>query len=385
MKAARFKPQHRLIYAEPYAYCAHPHMVRLANGDWLLVFNRSQRRTFILHPPHDPLYYNLVSRSTDEGESWSTPQVVPGYDWHGVECAGLTALADGSVLLNQWRFRWYSLAQARRRFAGEASVDRNAEPMPAWPPAMAAELRTSMEIDGTADWCSQAEDLLPWVRGGGSSYVHRFEDNGLSWPLTVEIDTAPYSGGYGMRGALELADDSLLLALSDVPHYRQIFLLRSHDGGRSWSAAQPVASRTGLAFEEPAPLLLHDGRIVLVLRENNSRRLHQTVSEDNGYSWSVPRALNFDGYPAHLCQLGDGRILCSYGHRRPDYSIRAVLSDSGAGHWRAEDPLIIRGGLPNKDLGYPCSLQRRDGCIYTVYYCQDERGITGIYGSIFYL
>ena len=51
------------------------------------------------------MYLNLLLRSADEGLTWSAPVVVPDYGWSGVECAGLTDLGRGRVMLNQWRFR----------------------------------------------------------------------------------------------------------------------------------------------------------------------------------------------------------------------------------------------------------------------------------------
>ena len=41
--------------------------------------------------------------------------MAPAYGWSGVECAGLTDLGAGRVLLNQWRFDWLTLAAARAR------------------------------------------------------------------------------------------------------------------------------------------------------------------------------------------------------------------------------------------------------------------------------
>src|SRR5690348_11044534 len=106
--------RHRRLFKDQFSYCAHPHLIALPSGELVMAFNRAPRRPFILHPPQEPLFYNVITRSSDGGESWSPPQVVPGYDWHGVECAGLTALPDGTVLLNQWRFRWYPLDVARK-------------------------------------------------------------------------------------------------------------------------------------------------------------------------------------------------------------------------------------------------------------------------------
>ena len=54
------------------------------------VCNWAPRRPFVLHPPEDPLYLNLLLRSADEGRTWSAPVVAPAYGWSGVECAGLT-------------------------------------------------------------------------------------------------------------------------------------------------------------------------------------------------------------------------------------------------------------------------------------------------------
>lgn len=79
-----------------------------------MVFNRSVRRPCLLHPPNDPHFYNVLVRSRDQGKTWNTPRVVRGYDWYGVECAGLTVLHDGRLMLNQWRFKqmFYHAADA---------------------------------------------------------------------------------------------------------------------------------------------------------------------------------------------------------------------------------------------------------------------------------
>src|SRR5579871_950397 len=88
--------EHTVLHKDPYAYSAHPHIVALEDGDWLIVFNKTIRRRLILHPPQDPEFRNWLMRSSDGGRSWTSPQAVPGYDLHGVECAGLTALGRRS-------------------------------------------------------------------------------------------------------------------------------------------------------------------------------------------------------------------------------------------------------------------------------------------------
>ncbi|MEZ5934551.1 MAG: sialidase family protein [Alphaproteobacteria bacterium] len=358
--------RHRVLFRDPHAYCAHPHAVALPGGDWLMVFNKAPRRAVILHPPEEPEFRNLLCRSSDDGETWSTPCVVPDYSYSGMECAGLTAVRDGRVLLNQWRFTWVPLPAAEGR--DDLTM----------PERLAAGLIASPEhaIDTLAD----ARALMPWARAQGDAFVHLSDDGGRRWHRTVRLGTAPFEGGYGMRGALELPDGDLLLPLADVPAYRRIYVLRSSDRGESWGPPVTVADIPGKEFEEPAPLLLPDGRIVMLLRENRSRRLHLVRSGDGGRSWSTPAPTAIDGYPAHLLLLDDGRVLCTIGWREPPYGIRVVLFENGP-DIGAGDAITIRDDLPNRDLGYPCTLEAADGSLVTFYYAQDQDGVTAIMSS----
>ena len=57
-------------------------------------------------------------------------------------------------------------------------------------------------------------------------------------------------------------------------------------------------------------------------------------------------------------------------------------------HWsnqRVNEPVVIRDDLSSDDIGYPTSLRRDDGRIYTVYYGQDDHGVTCIMASTFEL
>jgi hypothetical protein len=360
----------RLVYADPYAYSAHAHMVRDAGGRLLVVFNRVPRRRAILHPPQDPYFENVLVVSADQGRTWSAPSVVPDFGWTGTECAGLTVTRSGKLLLNQYRFRWYPLGLARTRALTEA-ID--------FPRAWVGELDRSLELDSGAAFASDPERLVPWARGRGTTHVHLSDDGGETFARSVAIDTTPFVGGYGMRGAVELADGTLVLPLCDVPAYERVFVVRSNDGGESWGPAIPAAAVPGRLFEEPAPLVLPSGRILLALRENVARTIFTVHSDDAGLTWSDPEPTGIAGYPAHLLLLADGRILCTYGFREPPFAIRAVLSEDGGATWRTEVPIPIREGLPNKDLGYPSTVPLDRDELITVYYAEDDAGTTGIW------
>ena len=55
------------IYRDEFAYVSHPTVAKLQSGDYLVAFNESLVRQPYTHPPSDPRYVNLVSRSRDGG------------------------------------------------------------------------------------------------------------------------------------------------------------------------------------------------------------------------------------------------------------------------------------------------------------------------------
>jgi hypothetical protein len=360
-----------VILRQQHRYVAHPHMVVLADGTLLLVANRGPRHRITLHPPQDPEFTNVLLRSSDGGHSWSAPVVAPAYGFTGTECAGLTVLRDGTVLLNQWRFRWHPLT---------SMPDRSTEPMLASPAELMKGLLSSTEIDVEDVRDLEPERFMPWARGGGTATVSRSLDGGGTFEPPAAIETAPYAGGYGMRGAVELKDGEILLPLADAPSYERVFLVRSGDGGRSFGPPEPIAATAGRAFEEPAPFLLPDGTILILLRENRTRSLFAVRSSDDGRNWTEPEATGITGYPAHVVLLPDGRLAAAVGRRRQPFGIEIVCSEDWGRSFDIERPIVVRESLPNKDLGYPTAVLTADGSLFVAYYYRDEAGVTGLYG-----
>ena len=362
--------QHGVVFADPYSYCAHPDAIRLRDGSIAMVFNRGPRRKAILHPPQDPMFTNVVTRSKDNGATWSVPQVAPDYGWNGTECAGLTELPDGRVMLNQFRGNWIPLAKARR-MPLQAQMT--------WPAELLARNLLVRSADDT-EIEANPEMLAPWCRNGGRTWAHYSSDGGLSYDDGVEIVTKPYVGGYGYHGGAVRADGRILLPLTDAYIFRTIFLVTSDDAGRNWSAPQHLVSQVGSEFEEPATLVCRSGKIIMILRDNGLRRLHQIDSTDGGRTWSPLRRLEIEGFPAHLAQLDGGRILMTYGWRQPGFGIRARWSGDEGATW-SEQEILIRTDMANSNLGYPCTLPGDGGAMLTLYYGEDGDGTTAILNS----
>jgi hypothetical protein len=338
---------HQLIYRDPFAYCSHPSIIALPNGEWGLAFMESMRRPVVLHSPSDPRFYNVLARSADRGASWSTPFVIPGFDWYGVECPSLTCLTTGELLLFQWRWTWRPRDLARE---GDRRVGRYERP-------------------GNS-----------WARGDDGVYAHRSFDGGQSWLLGQRIDVAPYSGAYTIRSAAELPDGEIVQAVTDIPHWEQIYLLRSSDRGISWRVGALLASAPTRQFSEPA-ILRVGARLIVLIREEKTGYLHQATSNDLGQTWTTPSATPMWGGPPHLLDLGGGQILCTYGHRRPPYGIRACLSHDGGATWNVKREIVIRDDFPNANLGYPSAVVDAPGRVFVTYYGEDSMGVTCIWGS----
>ncbi len=359
------------VSAEAGSYRSHPSIARTRGGDWLIVFSQSgdPDRTFI-HPPNDPRFVNVLVRSSDEGRSWSSPLVVPEPTWAGVECSGLTALADGAILLNQFRFDWRPADEARRLWAEGSSrpfifdsVDER------WRPA--AEER---------DW---AQHPLAYVRADEGAYVHRSSDGGGTWE-TARVDIAPYQGAFSPKGGVEV-DGEVILALGSHEHdpLAASVLVRSADGGRSWGRPELVAEGPGLDFSEPTIVAAGDSRLLVFSREERSGFLYQSTSNDRGVTWEPPARLPIWGYPAHALRLTDGRLLLVYGHRRPAFGIRGCLSADGGASWEPE--FVIRTDVPDArnglNLGYPSAIEYRPGELFVAYYAENDEGTVGIHGT----
>jgi hypothetical protein len=139
-----------------------------------------------------------------------------------------------------------------------------------------------------------------------------------------------------------------------------------------------------LHFLEPGWVRLRRGRIIAMLRTRSEGAtatreappagfLFQSFSDDDGRTWSKPRRTPLWGFPAHLLELRDGRVLCAYGYRQKPYGVRATLSRDGGRTWDVAHEIVVRADGGSSDLGYPTSVQLPDGRVLLAYYFNQER------------
>lgn len=206
--------------------------------------------------------------------------------------------------------------------------------------------------------------------GGNRLFVQRSCDGGRTWARQEWV----VPGAYRLNGFprwTRLADGTILAPLYDHGALDDAtvagnLVYRSADGGATW---RPLLMGSGAvwgdegAFVETAP-----GCVLALLRKAPPGYLLQCWSDDGGRTWTQPVRTEIWGYPPHLLRLRDGRLLCSYGHRRAPLGVQTVLSVDGGRTWSIEQRAVLRDDGETTDLGYPVSAQLPDETIFTVYY-----------------
>lgn len=136
---------------------------------------------------------------------------------------------------------------------------------------------------------------------------------------------------------------------------------------------------------EPHAVMLPSGKLLVHIRvqapyggENFTPyfTLWQTESTDGGVTFSPPHRLSDDdtlGAPPHLLRLSDGTLITVFGYRNPPFGIRAMVSRDEGRTWSQPFVLYDNFGISG-DIGYPASVELRDGSILTLFYAHPEPG-----------
>ena len=331
--------QHLSIYEKRDAYSAWPAIGRAANGDILVLFTRTEEHM----SPNGEI---LMTRSRDNGQTWMPPTIIFDTIVDDRE-SGLTVLRDGRLLTH---LRSVKFPESTYTSMSDTS----------YPP----ELR-----ERWTDYVGNEEYK-------NADHLHRAwqtvsSDNGYIWS-----DPAP--GTDSIHGGIQLTDGSLLVA-SYREYGGKIGVYAAENPDEEWSHISTIACPDEVAdkirFGEPHILQLPSGRIVMMIRatakpyDDQSPLCHLwgTFSDDNGKTWVPAYETPLWGFPPHLTLLSDGRVLCTYGHRRPPYGQRACISEDGV-NWSLDNEFVLRDNAPNKDLGYPVSIELSPGEILSVYY-----------------
>ena len=278
--------------------------------------------------------------SDDGGASWTWPRVLLDSAIDDRD-AGVLETTQGSLLVTTFTSLAYEPILAKSD---------------AWPSDRRARWEAAHHRLSAAD---RKAELGTWMI--------RSTDNGLTWSTRYDcLVNSPH-------GPIQLADGRILYAGKELWRDNpRIGVAVSADDGASWEWLAEIPTRDGDSsnnYHELHAVETTDGRIIVHIRNHNSQNSRETLqchSSDGGRTWSKPTAIGVWGLPSHLLRLRDGRLLMSYGHRRPPYGNQARISDDGGRSW--SQPLMISTDGAGTDLGYPSTVERPDGSLVTVWY-----------------
>jgi hypothetical protein len=196
----------------------------------------------------------------------------------------------------------------------------------------------------------------------------RSEDGGATWSERYRsVVNSPH-------GPIQLSDGRLLYPGKVLwqGETKKIGVAESFDDGRNWHWLSEITPREGDTsdnYHELHGVKTKSGKLVIQIRNHNAKNKGETLqteSTDGGKTWSSPHSIGVWGLPSFLTRLNDDRLLMSYGHRRPPYGNQARLSSDEGVTW--SEPMIISGDGAGGDLGYPSTVQLKDGSLLTIWY-----------------
>ncbi len=216
----------------------------------------------------------------------------------------------------------------------------------------------------------------------GASRFYYSHNRGRSWEGPFKLPNLGLPGLAARTDYLVNGKHDLTAFVTAAKSNRQegrVVSIRTRDGGKSWSFVSFIGPEPEDYAIMPSSLRLGPTEILTAIRRR--RWIDVWRSNDNGESWRFVNqaALSTGGNPPHLVDLGDGRIVVTFGYRLQPFGIRARISDDHGLSWSNDSVLRDDGG--GGDLGYPRSVLRPDGKLVTVYYFNDdahkERYISG--------
>ena len=300
------------------SYNAFPGLVKLQNGTLLTVYRKGK-----FHVSDSG--FIVLKKSTDGGSTWSTESSVVDHPTLDLRDPNITLLSDGTLIVNYFEYD----------ISARSTIHN------------------------------------------GLNVIHSTDD-GETWGKPIEVGTGLFVAT--SAPILELPDGDLLLAYygnHEGGRYPSAFVIRSADGGRSWSNKTTIGNgiEDNKPYQEPNLLLLKTGGILATIRSDGFfPTIHTSISNDMGKTWTQPSsAFRGSGTPSTLL-LESGLIITAYrskiGRNLGLPAVR-VSKDSGVSWTPNTGEIII--DRHTGPMMYASLVQISDKSIATVYGMEDGK------------
>jgi sialidase-1 len=324
----------KVISQQPEYYCGWPTVCRQASGTLMVVWSGGREAHVCPFGRTDSM------TSYDEGETWTWPRTLIDGAIDDRD-AGAMETKNGTLIVTNFTSLAYEPLLAKAD---------------TWPEA---KRRAWLAVHARLSDDARKAELGQWA--------FRSTDGGLSWSTRIPtIVNSPH-------GPTQLADGRLLYLGKELwTTERRNGVSESLDDGQTWRWLAEIPTRPGdaaMEYHEWHAVEASPGKLVGHVRNHNQANHYETLqteSADGGKSWSEPHPIGVYGFPSFLLKLRDGRLLMSYGHRKAPFGNQARVSTDQGATW--SDPLLISSDGAGGDLGYPSTVELKDGTLLTVWY-----------------
>ena len=343
-------------------YHGWPTLCKLPNGDLLAVASGG-RESHVC--PFGRIY---CYRSTDGGLTWSEPQILSSGPLDDRDC-GVTVAADGSILINYFTSTAFTTLAKYFAYRDDPVL---------WPEKQQEMLRECHHlIDFSDGWMEKMREInLDVLSREHGFWMMRSADNGRTWSEKYAVPVN------NVHGPTLLQDGSLLWVgreksgdfVQSATFGDAAKAYISRDNGLTWQVRSqlPQPGWDQRSFHELHSVQTADGVVITQIRCTYNTGCMgetytlQTESYDGGHTWGPYRKI-CDGYPCHLTNLADGRVLTTYGWRQKPFGIRCRFGlELPLRFWQEE--IVLTDDGDSLDLGYPSTVQLADGSLVTLWY-----------------
>jgi alpha-L-rhamnosidase len=177
---------------------------------------------------------------------------------------------------------------------------------------------------------------------------------------------------------IQLANGDILSPTSTEHDGWRVHFERSTDGGKTWTATDPVNDGREIEAIQPSLLQYEDGRMQALGRTRNFK-LFSIWSDDGGHTWGEMELLELPNPSSgtDAVTLRDGRQLLVYNHNLREGTtnkgrspLNIAISDDGI-DWSAALVLEDNPDAPH-GFPYPAVIQTSDGLVHITYTWQRE-------------